>query len=42
MKGKYTDEFIASREFLNTYEWRKVRMEAMYGDVYVNVVYIRM
>ena len=29
MKGKYTDEFIASREFLNTYEWRKVRMEAL-------------
>ncbi len=29
MKGKYTDEFIASREFLNTHEWRKVRMEAL-------------
>jgi len=26
---KYTNEFIASKEFLSTYEWRKVRMEAL-------------
>lgn len=27
--NKYTKEFIASKEFLKTYEWRKVRMEAL-------------
>lgn len=27
--SKYTKEFIASKEFLLTYEWRKVRMEAL-------------
>ena len=26
---KYTNEFIASKEFLKTYEWRKVRLEVL-------------
>lgn len=29
MEGKYTNAFIASKAFLKTYEWRKVRLEVL-------------